>query len=95
MSEADPRSFNRPERQALSAAQIDDVGQAVLTLTRELWIVKDRLRVMEAVLDEKGLDIHEAVERHEPDAALQEELEAAGKALAQRVTDALSGRYPQ
>ena len=95
MSEAGPTSFNRPERVTLTPDQIGDVGQAVLTLARELWIVKDRLRVLEAVLDERGLEVHEAVERHQPDPALEQELAEAGKELAGRVVDALRGAYPE
>lgn len=90
-SAADNASINRPDRDTLQAWQMGDVGQAILTLTRELWVVKDRLRVLEAVLDDHGIDAHQAIERYQPDAAVAAELAEAGQALASRVIAALSG----
>jgi hypothetical protein len=35
--------------------QIDDLGLALITLARELWVTKDRQIVLESMLQKKGL----------------------------------------
>jgi hypothetical protein len=90
MSDA-PTSYNRPERKILGPDQLDDLGHALLALTREVVIMADRVRVLEAVLDSKGIEVHAAVERHEPDADLQKDLDERGKAIVKAVIDALRG----
>ena len=87
----DPVSYNRPERPTLGDDQVGDVGQAVLTLTRELWIVIDRMRILEAVLAKHGIDAHEEVNAFQPDLRLEAELAEEGKRLAANVVAALSG----
>ena len=67
----DPRSYNTPELKALLPEQIDNLGRAVISLTREICVLTDRLAVTEAVLAARGLDIADAVDTHQPDAALQ------------------------
>lgn len=44
------------ERRILSDDRIDDLGEAILALTRELWVLTDRQAVLEAVLAEAGID---------------------------------------
>lgn len=87
----DPTEFNRPAQQILSDADVDGVGHAVMTLCHELWVVKDRMAVLEAVLEENGIDAREAVDRFQPDAALQDKLNQDGRELVQRVMAALNG----
>jgi len=41
--------------QALTADQIDHLGLALITLAKELWVMKDRQMLMEAFLMQKGL----------------------------------------
>ena len=60
----------------LRPEQIDDLGNALLLLARELWVVKDRQRVLEALLAENGIVAPGAVADHQPGAALTVELEA-------------------
>jgi len=54
----------------LGCDDVDRLGKALLTLTSELWVVKDRVRILEAVLEEKGIDVTELVESYQPDAKL-------------------------
>lgn len=61
--------------QALAPDQIDDVASALLVLARELWVVKDRQRVLEALLAENGIVAPSAVRDHQPGPALAAELE--------------------
>jgi hypothetical protein len=44
----DPRSYNTPELKALLPEQIDNLGRAVISLTREICVLTDRLAVTEA-----------------------------------------------
>ena len=74
----------------LRPEDIDRLGQALLTLTGELWIVKDRLRVLEAVLQESGIVVPEAVDQFEPGEALQSELATDRTALIERILDTLA-----
>lgn len=50
--------------------------QALAALAEEVWIMKDRQRVTEAVLAKHGLDIAEEVDLFQPDEALAEALDA-------------------
>lgn len=74
----------------LQPEDIDRLGQALLTLTRELWIVKDRVRVLEAALANAGVLGATAVDQLQPDSALQAELAAERARLIDTVLDALS-----
>lgn len=88
--EKDPTSFNAPDRQTLSNADIASLGQAILTLTKELWVVTDRMHVMEAVLANHGLDISEEIKVFKPDGAMSEKLNQEGAALIERILSSLS-----
>ena len=88
----DPRSFNNPDRPTLTADDMPGVGQAVMTLTHELYVLIDRIAALEAVLDRHGLDVSAEVEAYQPDAEHQERLNERGRALVARVTNALAGK---
>ena len=91
MSEdARPVSFNNPDRVTLTQADVASLGQAVLTLTRELWVITDRMHVMEAVLAKHGLDISDEISQHKPDSVLSEKLQRDGTALIERVLSSLA-----
>lgn len=91
MSEpVNPSDFNRPRQEILSAVDVDGLGQAVLTLCHELWIIRDRMAILEAVLSRHGIDAAAEIEAHEPDAALKERLREDGRALIARVVGALN-----
>ncbi len=60
----------------LRPEQLDDLGNALLLLARELWVVKDRQRVLEALLEANGIVAPNAVTDHQPDADLAADLAA-------------------
>lgn len=79
MSEAeDPGAASRGvgQNQWLNPGQIDDVANALLVLARELWVVKDRQRVLEALLVENHVIVPDAVADHQPGPALAAALDA-------------------
>lgn len=86
-----PASFNEPVLELLGPAQIDNVARALLTLTREVAVLTDRVMVLEAVLDNAGIAVSEAVERHQPDAALQARIDAQIAEMLAQVIASLRG----
>jgi hypothetical protein len=60
----------------LSAARNDRATQLALTLARELWVVKDRLMVLEAVMAEQGTALRERVDRYQPTAEAKAAIDA-------------------
>lgn len=88
----DPRSYNTPDLRALIPEQIDNLGRAVITLTREICVLTDRLAVTEAVLAASGIDIAEAVETHQPDAALQGRIDTQVNRIITEILATLSAK---
>jgi hypothetical protein len=87
-SQAQPR-----RRKALKPEDIDNVGQALMTLAKELWVLKDRQMITEAVLAKRGIDISEDISTFQPDAALEAKLKAEREALVKKLTQDLTGEY--
>ena len=75
----------------LTAADIDNLGQAILTLTEELWVLKDRQRVLEDILNKAGIADTADIDRHRPDADLTEALQAERQQLINNILSALQG----
>lgn len=80
-----PRNFNDPGRPSLAPEDIGALGDALLNLTREVWVLTDRMMVLEAVLEQQGVSVAEAVDNFEPDEAMQQRLQERGSALVQNV----------
>ena len=55
-----------PDRRILTPDQTDDLAQAILSLTRELWVVHDRVLTLEAVLEKHGIAATQEIEAYEP-----------------------------
>lgn len=88
---SDPKSFNLPEGALLSEAQIDNLGRALITLTREMCVLNDRVQVMETLLDRQGVVLSDAIDTFQPDEAFQERSEATMGAIIGNVMAALQG----
>lgn len=73
----------------LRPEDIDRLGQALLTLTSELWVTRDRVRILEAALVNAGLLTADALDQLQPDTALQAELDAERARLIDTVLAAL------
>lgn len=74
----------------LRTEDLDRLGQALITLTKELWVVKDRVRILEATLADAGVVPPDAVDRFQPDAQLSTALSTDRALLIQQVLGALS-----
>ncbi len=66
--------LNTPHKSLLTPDQLDNLGLAVLSLAKELWVVKDRQLVAEALLKQNGLLAD--LDTFQPDADLAAKLSA-------------------
>jgi hypothetical protein len=71
----------------LTPSQLDNLGLAVISLAKELWVVKDRQMVAEALLKEKGLLAD--LDAFQPDADLAAKLSAERQRFMQDLMTAL------
>jgi len=74
----------------LRGADIDRMGQALITLTKELWIVKDRQRILESVLVDSGLLSNTAIDKHQPNDTLDKELKKERQKLINGIVNSLA-----
>jgi len=72
-----------------TAARRDPAAQLALLLAKELWVLKDRQMVLEAVLSQNGIPVRELVERYQPSDADRQTIDAARKRFAADVVAAL------
>ena len=77
-------------QQSLSVDDIDNLGKAVATLARELWIVKDRFMILEAVLEKHGINAAHEIDALTPDSKLAERLAASREELIENLMQALN-----
>jgi hypothetical protein len=77
-------------QRSVGPQDVPNLGKALLTLAAELWIVRDRMMVLERVLDTQGLEVQALVDSHVPDAALQAKLDAERKRITAALMDALT-----
>ena len=73
----------------LNPEDVDNLGQAILSLTEELWVLKDRQRVLEATLEKAGVVDKGAVDQHQPDQTLTDLLQQERQQLVENVLSAL------
>jgi hypothetical protein len=92
MSDAVAASRRPRQGTALAPAQLDDVANTLLVLARELWVVKDRQRVLEALLADHGVLVPGEVADHQPGPALTAELETERTRYTAAIMEALCPR---
>ena len=73
----------------LKVEDVDRLGQALLTLTKEVWVLRDRQRILEAMLEEAGVLIPEAVDAYEPGDELKAALRDERNYLINSIFDSL------
>jgi len=72
----------------LGPDNVDDLGRMVTALLTELWITRDRLAVVERLIEEKGLLLPGEVNDYIPDPAFEAELERLRDRMAGNVIGA-------
>lgn len=85
-----PRLSDPPARQILGVEQIDDLGAAIIALTRELWVVVDRVTMLETLLARHGIPIAE-LDTLQPDEATAALLATKRERLIGTMVAALQG----
>lgn len=83
------------ERQILHPKDIDDLGEAILSLAREMWVLTDRLLVMEQVLIEEGIDIRGKIDAYKPDPEFAADLSVRRKRLIGELLRTLKTGIPE
>jgi len=88
-----PSNVQPRRRKALNSDDVDKLGQALLTLASELWAVKDRQFVTEAILKARGIDISEDIDTFTPDPELEAKLMHERQTLIKKLALDISGEY--
>jgi hypothetical protein len=83
------RISDPPPRPSLRPGQVDNVAEALLALTREVWVLTDRLTVVEALLEAKAGLTQREIDEYRPDEAVEARLKARREALLATVVAAL------
>jgi len=91
VSVVDPKSFNTPQSDIFGPHNIDNVARAVLTLTREVTVLKDRVMVLEEILGQNGIPVREAIDTYQPSEEFQARADAAMQMVTRNVIAALQG----
>ena len=72
----------------LGSERADDLARMITELASEVWVLRDRLTIMEHVLEKNGALTRQTLDNYVPDAELADELAAARKELIERVLGA-------
>lgn len=81
----DPKIFNNPERTTLRETDAGALGKALLTLTKEFWVLKDRMNVMEVILTRNGINATQGIETFQPDEMMEARLRRESADMIGRV----------
>jgi len=74
----------------LKVEDVDRVGQALLTLTMEVWVLRDRQRILEAALEKAGVLSAGAIDTYEPSDELKTSLRDERHRLIDSMLDTLT-----
>ena len=86
-----PAQVKPRRRKTLRPEDIDKVGEALLTLAKELWVVKDRQMLLEEILKRHQIDVAGEIGKLVPDADLEARLKAEREALICKLMNDLVG----
>ena len=73
----------------LGTEDIDRLGKALVTLAMELWVVKDRQRILEAALADAGVVAGDLLDSYQPDEALAARLEQERAVFIEQLLESL------
>lgn len=93
MNKLYPSTVQPRRRKALKPEDIDKLGAALMTLAKELWVVKDRQMITEAVLAKRGIDISNEVSLFQPTPELEAKLAAERQGLVKKLMQDMTGEY--
>lgn len=76
----------------LGDPMLDRVMKVTMRLARELYVTKDRLAIIEKQLERAGVIAPDAVDRFEPDAAMQSSMDEHRDEFIARILEPLTQR---
>jgi hypothetical protein len=79
------RTTERPERPYLSSKELDDLMRMNLQLLSEVWVLRDRVTLLEHLLESKGALKRSDIDEMVPEGALASELDRERDAMVARV----------
>ncbi len=77
-----------PARPVTGDERLDGLLRMNTELLSELWILRDRVMVLEKILEEKGLLDHDAINGYAPSEKFSDELQQERDRLVRRVAGA-------
>ena len=86
------QEIDGPGKAYFDSVVIDNMMDALVELSAEVWTTRDRLAVLEAVLADKGIDAAALVEAHVPSDALKAERKTMREAFIAQVFASFSRR---
>ncbi|MFK7958643.1 MAG: hypothetical protein AB8B96_21300 [Lysobacterales bacterium] len=82
------RTTDLPDRTYLSTKELDAIARTQTEMLSELWILRDRVLVLEHLLEQANILPPAAIDDFEPPAELMEKLKADRDAVVSRVAGA-------
>ncbi|WP_439534097.1 hypothetical protein [Polymorphobacter sp.] len=79
------QEINGPGRTYFDNVVIDNLLESFMELAAEVWTIRDRQAVLEAVLKSRGIDAETLIEAHRPDPAEAAARKAMRAAFAERL----------
>ena len=80
------------DEQFLGDPMLDPVMKVVMALARELYVTRDRLGVIERILESKGTLTRDDIEQYVPDPATESEIHQARDAFIERLLEPAIGK---
>lgn len=81
-----------PEQTFFQDPAIDRVLAVVMALSAEVWVLNDKLRALETLLDRQGVVSRDDLDSYVPDAESSETTTAARQAFVRTLMEPLLGR---
>ncbi len=73
----------------LTPEQVDGLGLSMITLAREFWVLRDRVAVLEKILEKHGIPAGDEINSFVPDKDFEQELTAERNAFIASVLDTI------
>ena len=80
--------MSKPPHVYLGTERADDLARISLALLSELWVLRDRVTVLEHVLEQKGSIARQELDKLMPEGELAEELARERREMVERVLGA-------
>lgn len=72
----------------LGAEDVPALGKALISLAREVWVLNDRLMVLEDLLTESKILAPDALDTHQPSQERQTEIDRKSREFLERIVHA-------